>query len=310
MWMLLLAARLALPARAQGDDAVHALIQQARLIQPAAGAAAAVWELLPDEALPRRPYHTDHAALFGRYAVGYNREILRAVDEIQAKFPDGGGYFTGVHANPPESPIGYAVALFGRALLKPPRPTSFCTGATYTAFIEALNLIFAGSPPGLTPERFEALRMQEPDGSRREDHVKFWGHWNADNAGPEYALVQYAKMGVVVPPEQARAGDFMSVLWKNGGSHSTVFLGWHKAAKGAGEVLFWASNTPKTTDGVGDRVVPLSEIAGVKFVRLTKPDALTTFAVDAPVDPNVGWDRVSWPFAESAHGGRRRSRRR
>lgn len=305
-------AAVAVPARAQDDQATQALISRARAIQPKpVQASAGSWEIVPDEVADAGYYHTRHAELFDRYAVGYNGAILRAIDAIQARFPDGGGYFIGVHAAPPESPIGYAVALFGRPLLNPPRSSSYCSGATYTAFIEALNFIFAGSPPALTPERAEAMRMQEPDGGRREDHVKFWGHWNADNTGPEYALVQYARMGEVVAPEQARAGDFMSVEWRNGGSHSTIFLGWLKSHDGVPSVLFWASQK-KPTDGMGDRIVPIKDIKGVKFVRLTHPEALTRFAVDAPVDTNVAWDRIPWSGGEdglASDGGRRNSGR-
>src|SRR5207253_9122527 len=130
-----------------------------------------------------------------------------------------------------ESPIGYPLALFGKPLLAPPRTTSYCSGSSYTAFIEALNLLYGkeGADDGaarLSPDRLEALRMQEPDGGRREDGVKFWGHWNDDGPGCHYALVQYAHMAQEIDPKRARPGDFMNINWKSGLGHSTVFLGY------------------------------------------------------------------------------------
>src|ERR1700759_1822169 len=106
---------------------------------------------------------------------------------------DGGGQFISVDANPPESPIGYDLKLFGQPLLSAPRKTSYCSGASYTVFIEAMNLQFPDGSAKLSPDRAESLRMQEPDGSRREDGVKFWGLWNDDGPGSQEAALQYAK---------------------------------------------------------------------------------------------------------------------
>src|SRR5439155_25430026 len=129
-------------------------------------------------------HHTRHAELFSRGVDGINLLVLRDIDKDQSTAPAGGGYFVGVKAQPPESPIGYPLALFGKPLLAPPRTTSYCSGSSYTACIEAMNLLYADdSPSRLSADRFEAMRMQEPDGGRREDGVKFWGHWNADGPG-------------------------------------------------------------------------------------------------------------------------------
>src|SRR5205085_6520040 len=96
---------------------------------------------------------------------------------------DGGGYFTGIKAQPTESPIGYPLTLGETPLLAPPRTTSYCTGASYSAFIEGLNLwlqqepaikrddldtdpLPAWQPPfaEITEDRLESLRLQEPNG--------------------------------------------------------------------------------------------------------------------------------------------------
>ncbi len=317
-----LLAALAFPSRAGlVDSEFQALIEQAKLVHPqgqSAAPAASTWELLPDEAMQAGVYHRRHAALFSPYAVDdqgrvlmNNVRVLQAIDIVQGHVPDGegGGYFTGVHATPTESPIGYALSLFGRPLLKPTRKTSFCTGGSYAAFVEALNLIFGDAPPALTPEQADAMRMQEADGGRREDGVKFWGYWNADDMGSKFALVDYSGMGRIVSPDKARAGDFMNIRWKSGKTHSVVFLGWRKAKDGSGKVLWWSSNE-FGEDGLGDRTAPVSDLKGVKFVRLTDPQALANLNAAASVGRSPDWETVGWPFAPSPRGGHGRSRRR
>ena len=217
---------------------------------------------------------------------------------------DGGGYFTGIKADPPESPIGYGLTLFDKPLLNPPRRTSYCSGATYTAFIEALNLRHqaiepsprqnkpGGNNPTLAPARAEDMRMQEPDGGRREDGVKFWGHWNDDGFGSQFALVQYAQMGQEIVPNHARPGDFMNISWTNGHGHSVVFLGWYKEPDGGKYLLFWSSQ--KSTHGMGDKLVPLSRIQEVKIVRLTDPDKLFSFDPAKQVNRKVPGDTINW----------------
>lgn len=218
--------------------------------------------------------HLDHDRIFGKYVDGFNRFVLQGIDAVQKSALDGGGYFIGPQASPPESPIGYALSLFGHPLLVPPRRTSFCTGATYSALIEALNLMFAGTPRALSPERAEAIRMQEPDGSRRQDGVKFWGRWNGDNYGNLQALVNYARMGALVSEQQARPGDFMNISWKNGRGHSVVFLGWFRNQR-AKYVLYWSSQ--KGTNGLGDQLANVDLIQETKIVRLTRPEELYSF---------------------------------
>lgn len=259
------------------------------------------WYVLTPDQLPPATQNTTHLARFGDSVDGYNRYVLRAIDKAQATAMDGGGYFIGIKADPPESPMGYALSLMGKPLLDPPRHSSYCSGATYTAFIEALNFYEADAAASdgkqadheaLDPVRAEAMRMQEPDGGRREDGVKFWGHWNADGFGNDFALVQYAKMGEVVSPKSARPGDFMNISWNHGGGHSVVFLGWYKDDDGNQFVHYWSSQ--KGSNGMGDQLVPLSRIQNVKIVRLTDPDRLFTFDPNTPVDKAVPGDTIDW----------------
>ncbi|MBI1289875.1 hypothetical protein GC173_01340 [bacterium] len=250
------------------------------------------WFVLSKEQLALGPHHTRHAEVFGPAVTGtYNEQILAGIDKVQATAMDGGGYFIGIKAVPTESPIGYDLPLFGQPLLSAPRTTSYCSGASYSAFIEGMNLIYPDGGKRISPERFESLRMQEPDGGRREDTVKYWGKWNDDGFGSQYALVQYSGMGREITPIEARPGDFMNISWVSGLGHSVVFLGW-KVDPDTGErgVLYWASQ--KGTNGLGDQFSPLEKIKVVKTVRLTNPENVFSFDVDKTVERRIPGDKI------------------
>jgi hypothetical protein len=248
--------------------------------------------MLTREQLAAGAHHTRHDELYSRGVDGLNRFVLRGVDKAQASAPEGGGYFIGIKATPTESPIGYPLALFGQKLLDPPRKTSYCSGSSYTAFIEALNLIFLDRSTRPSSARLEAARMQEPAGGRREDGIKLWGHWNDDGPGSQFALVQYTQMGVEIAPKNARPGDFMNISWTNGGGHSVVFLGWHADDAGKKHIRYWASQPG--TNGLGDQSSPLEKVRAVKAVRLVSPEKLFTFDPATSVNDKVKYDVVDW----------------
>ena len=272
----------------------------------AALVALGTWHILPPEILDLPAQHTRHAALFSKGVPEFNKLVLKGVDEAQSNAMLGGGYFIGIKAKPTESPIGYPLCLQGKPLLDPPRPTSFCTGASYAAFIEALNLYLPQGrshtdevnrlpmtvPMRLTGERVEALRMQEPGGGRREDGIKFWGHWNSDGFGNHFALVQHSKMGDKVKPVDARPGDFLNISWKSGIGHSTVFLGWCLNREGKKAVRFWSSQ--QGTNGMGDQVSSLDTIRSVCLVRVNRPWRIYSFKPGQTVDKKVVGDSVDW----------------
>lgn len=218
------------------------------------------------------PHHTRHLALLGKRLPRINREVLAAVDRVQATAPDGGGYFIGIKAVPAESPIGYPLKLKGVPMLTPPRTTSYCSGSSYSALIEALDRLLRLMPDA---ERLEQLRMQEPDGGRREDEVKAWGWWNADGFGCDYALVQYLGIGERIKVADARPGDFMNISWKSGLGHSVVFLGWVRDTLKGPSIAYWSSQ--KGTNGLGDQVSGLSTVKELSAVRLSHPERLLTF---------------------------------
>ena len=229
-------------------------------------------------------YHISHLRKFGFGVPEANRAVLHGVDIVQATEPDGGGYFIGLKADPPESPIGYRVSFFDRPLLDPPRCSSYCSGASYAALMTALDLLLAPSRYQLSEEVLEAVRMQEPDGGRREDTVKLYGWWNADGPGSFYALCGFSQMGVRVSPKDALPGDFCNINWVKGPGHSVVFLGWEKTPEGEPGMRFWSSQA--STNGLGDKTVPVSSIAGFVFTRLTAPEKL------AALEPNMKLERM------------------
>jgi len=251
------------------------------------------WLFLDTTDIPATKHHVNHEVIFGKYVDGYNVSVLKAIDIVQAHAMDGGGYFTGIRAKPTESPIGYNLMLFDKKLLEPPRTTSYCSGSTYGVFVETLNLIFPDGESKLSAERLESLRMQEPDGSRREDRIKFWGKWNDDGWGSQYALVQYSGMGEDVPPERARPGDFMNISWVRGAGHSVVFLGWFQKGGQLG-MAYWSSQ--KSTNGFGDvALCPLSNVKSVKTVRLTHPEKVFEFDVNRSVERDIPGNKVALP---------------
>lgn len=237
------------------------------------------------------PQHLQHEEFFGKYVHGINRAVLKGIDIVQAHAMDGGGYFTGKDSIPTESPVYYNLCLFGQPLIDVPRHSSYCSGATYAAFIEAINLLLADQARRLSPERLEALRMQEPDGGRREDLVKFWGYWNADGFGNHFALVQYSRMGEMIKPAQLRPGDFVNISWKSGLGHSVIFLAW-VLDDGERKMLYWSSQ--RATNGYGDQLVSLDRIKEIKAVRLSRIQNLFTFDINQPVTLEVPGDVIDW----------------
>lgn len=236
------------------------------------------------------PQNLGHFRTYRDQAVGFNRYVLMGIDRVQATAMDGGGYFIGVRAVPAESPVGYNLTLGAHELLAAPRCTSYCSGASYAAFIEGLGLWLRHNPLDIAPDRAELLRMQEPDGGRREDETKVWGWWNADGPGSHFALVQLTGAGERIAPKDAMPGDFMNISWRKGPGHSVVFLAWEANAEGKRGVRFWSSQ--KSTNGLGDLWVPLDSIKTCVITRATRPENLFTFDPARPVSRDIKGDEL------------------
>lgn len=208
--------------------------------------------------------HTRHREVFGKGVSGLNLAVLSAIDRVQATAPGGGGYFADPSARPLESPVGYPLRLWGEELFVPERTTSFCSGATYAALVEALSILYPQNP-GAGEEVFESLRQFEPGGGRREDQTGFWGVWNGESAGLWHALGPLTGMGRRIAPRSLRPGDFLHVFWGPTRGHSTVFLGWTNS----GGLRVWSSQ--KSTNGLGDLTIPPGGFARLVGVRLIQP---------------------------------------
>lgn len=207
-----------------------------------------------------------------------NGAILAEMQQMQMMLPNGGGYFMGIKADPMECPIGLPIEFCGRPLLTPTRTTSYCSGVTYALFLSVVEKAVQENRWVLTQGQVEALRLQEPDGGRREDEVKLWGWWNADGPGSLYALTVVTSMGVRVAPKEAQPGDFLNINWAKGGGHSAVFLGWVPTPDGKPGMKFWGSQS--STNGVGEVVVSQESMSGLVITRLTRPAGILS------LDPN------------------------
>lgn len=248
--------------------------------------------LLSSDDLVNGEHHSLHAETFGKYTSGFNLDVLSGIDKVQSTATEGGGYFIGIKADPPESPVGYNLKLDDNELLNPARKTSYCSGASFAAFVEGLNKLSEEEKINLSADRTEILRMQEQDGGRREDKVKFWGNWNADGFGNHFALTQYFNAGVEINPMEAQPGDFMNISWNSGVGHSVVFLGWYINDQNEKCVVYWSSQ--KGTNGFGDDVVPVSKIKEVKVVRVIHPEEIFTGTPNDKIDYKITGNKIDW----------------
>lgn len=233
-------------------------------------------------------YHVNHQAVYGQDAPEINQAVLMAIDDIQKNAPDGKGYFMKSGA----TPIGMPLKLAGYSIVNPNRKTSYCSGASYAAFIGALDTVTSSFQDELGEEQVEALRMQDSSGKYREDMSKMWGCWNADGPGSLYALSMFSKLGVRVDPLDAKPGDFCNLDWRSGYGHSVVFLGWDTTPEGEMAMRFWSSQ--KSTNGLGDRTAPLSTIKSFVFSRLTNPEEIVNLNPARKVErASISYDSAS-----------------
>lgn len=203
-----------------------------------------------------------------------NDLVLTAIRRL----PKGGGYavnraaLTGLRSSITEKR--------GRMELDPARAQpSFCSGATYLVFLDAMLEWHQRRRLRLPEDQVKRLLVTgQPDGEG------VWGRWNAN--GPGTARL-FTELGIGVnfqAWEHALPGDFLKIWWnehigKREAGHSVVFLGYADTGDGQAGVRFWSSNQP---DGYGEKVVPFSKIKRALFSRLTHPGGL---AAALPVLP-------------------------
>lgn len=194
-----------------------------------------------------------------------NAAVLRAINTI----PTGGAYATNAEAN---LALASAIGLGRQGLLLEPvkAQPSYCSGATYLAFLGAVReFLNAGALQLDEPARADLLVQGQRDGEG------IWDRWNANGPGTARLFAELKLGRNFTDWSQARTGDFMKIFWtteigKFERGHSVVYLG-PKTIGGVEHVNFWSSNQPL---GYGFKVVPRSKIAWAVFSRFETPAAL------------------------------------
>ena len=208
----------------------------------------------------------------------YNPEMLKEITNIKP----GGGY----NIDGPPSNQSLCVGDSCTLNMSRSRRSSYCSGATYTAFINLAER--AGAFRQMNPSQLENFKTD------KRDNYGFWGLWN-NNYGGVADANRYIKFGKNISSfSSACAGDIVKFSRKSytytyrakvrnrktgrtsyvtrtgkkgGGGHSVVFLGYED-----GLVYYWSSN--KTTGGYGITCEAASKIEKTNIVRVTNPENL------------------------------------
>jgi hypothetical protein len=195
-----------------------------------------------------------------------NSQIL----QILKTMPQGGGYSATAGAT---RDLQSAVQVYGGTLnVKPAAARStYCSGATYLVFIQAIQRLIPRSQFGGGLAEALAIKGQ-PDG------VGIWGRWNANGPGTACLFYDLSLGHNFTSFDEARPGDFMKIFWTDAvgtreHGHSVIFVS-RRLVNGVEMVRFWSSNKP---GGYGYKEVPRSRISHAIFSRLETPSNITGF---------------------------------
>jgi hypothetical protein len=144
-------------------------------------------------------------------------------------------------------------------------PTTYCSGATYLVFVQAIKFLVPESHFGTSLAQALAIKGQ-PDG------VGIWGRWNANGPGTACLFRELQLGRNFTSFDEARPGDFLKIFWNTAvgrreHGHSVIYLG-RDVVNGVEWVRFWSSNQPS---GYGAKEVPRPRIAYAIFSRLEVP---------------------------------------
>jgi hypothetical protein len=204
-----------------------------------------------------------------------------------------------VHAMPPGGKYSAASAAFtglGRAVTIGPTglrfdtlaaQPSFCSGATYLVFLQALAELSRQGALDLDPQTLSALLV-----AHQRDGQGVWGRWNANGPGTARLFAELHLGRNFTDFSQARAGDFMKIFWtdeigQREHGHSVIYLGTH-VADGKEFVNFWSSNMasgPGDLSGYGTKIIPKTRVVRAIFSRLENPENIAHLREIAPTDP-------------------------
>jgi hypothetical protein len=143
--------------------------------------------------------------------------------------------------------------------------TTYCSGATYLVFVQALQSILSRN--ALNGPLAQALAVRN-----QSDGVGVWGRWNANGPGTACLFRELSLGRNFTSFDAARRGDFMKIFWtrevgRREHGHSVIYMG-RFSQNGVEMIQFWSSNKP---DGYSLRSVPRSKIAYAIFSRLEAP---------------------------------------
>jgi hypothetical protein len=193
-----------------------------------------------------------------------NSQILQILNIM----PKGGGYSATASAT---RDLQSAVQVYGGSLIVRPAVarSTYCSGATYLVFIQAIQRLMPGSQVGEPLAEALAIKGQ-PDG------VGVWGRWNANGPGTACLFAELRLGRNFVSFDEAEPGDFMKIFWTDAvgtreHGHSVIYLG-KEQVNGVEMVRFWSSNKP---GGYGTKEVPRSRISHAIFSRLETPSNIT-----------------------------------
>jgi len=165
-----------------------------------------------------------------------NHDVLRTAHA----YPNGGKY------NWKGSGTPHPIVFKNETILKQGEGGTYCSGFTFAVAMQT------AIDRGLLAEKSP------------EDIRKFQKEWygatgdTEKQAGP---AMQNLNIGRSIPPEEARAGDFIQ-FWRGKSGHSAVFLNWVK--QDGKKIGFQYRSTQKSTDGIGNKIEYFNDVPDKK----------------------------------------------
>src|SRR6266446_1534754 len=184
----------------------------------------------------------------------------QVIISLLTQMPKQGGYSA---SNAATANLRTAVRVSsGRLTINPAAAVpSYCSGATYLVFVQAVEKLNGGAPIAKPIAEQLAVRGQ-PDG------VGVWGRWNANGPGTACLFRELNLGHNFTSFDASRRGDLMRIFWtgsvaRREHGHSVIYMS-RFMQDGSEMVQFWSNNKP---DGYGLKSVPRSRITYAIFSR-------------------------------------------
>ena len=236
----------------------------------------------PDPAETDIPFLNPPVPTVPRSSSDPNAAVLSAIRTM----PSGGRYSASSAAF---DGLGRAVTVGNGALRIDSRNAqpSFCSGATYLVFLQALDQLSRERGFALDAATLSTLLV-----AHQRDGQGIWGRWNANGPGTARLFSELRLGRNFTDFADARPGDFMKIFWtdeigQREHGHSVVFLGTNVIA-GKEFVKFWSSNIASGAgdlSGYGDKIIPRTKIVRAIFSRLENPENIAHIRAISATDP-------------------------